>query len=304
MASTIGRHAICHMSMVDFWLTAIGCHLLLITLIYKASAGNSNQVDLFGQDLIGDLMDVPTSVPVEKPATSNVPEVDLFADATFVSAAPNTDKGTSSQPQAEVDLFSSQPVIPSVTPTVDLFSISEPVVQPESKSENTGPINNSTIDPFASVPLNSFDGSDVFGDFTSQSDSVSSQPSNNVVSDGKHDNMNGKSLADSKVSPKKDAFQVKSGIWADSLSRGLIDLNITAPKKVSLVDVGIMGGLSDGSDEREKGPTPPSFHMGRAMGSGSGLGMSGFTPSQPAAGDDIFSNLGGSQQYQFGGFQK
>ncbi|KAH1093776.1 hypothetical protein AAZX31_14G091600 [Glycine max] len=270
----------------------------------KTSAGNSNQVDLFGQDLIGDLMDAPTSVPVEKPATSNVPEVDLFADAAFVSAEPHVDKGAISQPQAEVDLFSSQPAIPTVTPTVDLFSIPEPAVQPDTKSEKSVPMNNSTIDPFAAVPLNNFDGSDIFGDFTSQSDSVSSQPSNNVFSDGKHDNVTGKSLADSKVSPKKDNFQVKSGVWADSLSRGLIDLNITAPKKVSLADVGIVGGLSDGSDEREKGP-PPSFYMGRAMGSGSGLGMgrSGFTPSQPAAGDDFFSSLS-NQQYQFGGFQK
>jgi len=65
-----------------------------------------------------------------------------------------------------------------------------------------------------------------------------------------------------------------------------------------------VGGLSDGFDEKEKGPQP-SFYMGRAMGSGSGLGLgrSGFTPSQPAPGDDIFSNLG-TQQYQFGGFQK
>jgi len=77
-----------------------------------------------------------------------------------------------------------------------------------------------------------------------------------------------------------------------------------AAKKVNLADVGIVGGLSDGSDEKEKGP-PPSFFMGRAMGSGSGLGLGrpGFSPSQPAPGDDIFSNLG-TQQYQFGGFQK
>ena len=83
-----------------------------------------------------------------------------------------------------------------------------------------------------------------------------------------------------------------------------IFLHCFAAKKVSLADVGIVGGLSDGSDEREKGP-PPSFYMGRAMGSGSGLGMgrSGFTPSQPAAGDDFFSSLS-NQQYQFGGFQK
>lgn len=264
----------------------------------KTSAGISNQVDLFGQDLLGDFMDAPTSVSVEKPATSDASEVDLFADASFVSAAPHADKGASSQPQDEVDLFSSQP-IPSVTPTVDLFSIPAPAVQPDSKSENSVPVNNSTFDPFASVPLNNFEGSDVFGDFTSQSDSVSSQPSTNAATDG---STSGKSVADSNVSPKKDAFQVKSGIWADSLSRGLIDLNISAPKKVSLVDVGIVGGLSDGLDEREKGP-PTTLYMGRAMGTGSGLGMYGGTPSQSTAGDDIFSNFG-SQNYQFGGFQK
>lgn len=72
---------------------------------------------------------------------------------------------------------------------------------------------------------------------------------------------------------------------------------------MSLADVGIVGGLNDASDEKEKGP-PTSFYMGRAMGSGSGLGKSGFTPSQPGTGDDdLFSSLG-SQNYQFGGFQK
>nr|AFK39654.1 unknown [Medicago truncatula] len=149
-------------------------------------------------------MDAPTSVSVEKPATSNVSDVDLFADASFVSAAPHADKGASSQPQDEVDLFSSQPAIPSVTPTVDLFSIPSPAVQPDSKSENSVPVNNSTFDPFASVPLNNFEGSDVFGDFTSQSDSVSSQPSTNAATDG---STSGKSVTDSNVSPKKDAFQ-------------------------------------------------------------------------------------------------
>lgn len=69
------------------------------SLSTEASAGSSNQVDLFGQDLIGDLMDAPASVSVEKPAASCVSEVDLFADAAFVSAAPHVDKGASSQPQ-------------------------------------------------------------------------------------------------------------------------------------------------------------------------------------------------------------
>jgi epsin len=76
--------------------------------------------------------------------------------------------------------------------------------------------------------------------------------------------------------------------------------HIPAAKKVNLADVGIVGGLSDGSDEREKGP-PTSFYMGRAMGSGTGLGRSGY---QGAGGDDIFSSLSGGQQYPYGGFQK
>ncbi|KAE9599961.1 hypothetical protein Lal_00045866 [Lupinus albus] len=271
----------------------------------KATAGSSIHVDFFAQDLIGDLMDAPTPVSTEKPVTSGVSEVDLFADAAFVSAEPHVDKGASSKPQDEVDLFSSQPALPSITPTVDLFSIPEPDVKSESKSGNSGPLNNINFDPFAAVPLNNFDGPDMFGEFTSQSDSVSSQPSLptiNVVSDASQGITNGKSPGDSKVTPKKDSFQVKSGVWADSLSRGLIDLNISAPKKVNLSDVGIVGGLSDGLDEREKG-MPPTFYMGRAMGSGSGLGRSGFTSSQPAAGDDLFSSLG-SQPYQYGGFQK
>lgn len=74
-----------------------------------------------------------------------------------------------------------------------------------------------------------------------------------------------------------------------------------AAKKVSLADVGVVGGLSDGSDEREKGP-PTSFYMGRAMGTGTGLSKSGFTSPQ-SVGDDPFSNFG-SQQYQFGSFKK
>ena len=63
--------------------------------------------------------------------------------------------------------------------------------------------------------------------------------------------------------------------------------------------MGIVGGLSDGADEREKGP--PTFNMGRAMGSGTGLGKSGF---QGTGDDDFFSSLSNGQQYSYGGFQK
>lgn len=44
-------------------------------------------------------MDAPTSVPTEKPTTDSVSEVDLFADAAFVSAEPHVGQGATSQAQ-------------------------------------------------------------------------------------------------------------------------------------------------------------------------------------------------------------
>ncbi|XP_050364069.1 clathrin interactor EPSIN 1 [Argentina anserina] len=301
----------------------------------KTAARSSNQVDLFGDSLIGDLMDAPASFHEEKPdMNSGSSEVDLFADADFVSAPPQVDTeafadatfvsatteaetgafadatfvsappqkvtGASYQTQNGVDLFASQPTISqSASSPVDLFASPVSVMQPETKATSPAPTNSNIVDPFAAVPLNSFDGSDFLGGFTSHSGSTFSEPSQSSISDASFCNLDRKSSVDSKTTPKKDNFQVKSGIWADSLSRGLIDLNITGPKKVNLAGVGIVGGLSDGADEREKGP--PTFNMGRSMGSGTGLGTSGY---HGAGDDDFFSSLSSGQQYSYGGFQK
>ncbi|XVF48620.1 hypothetical protein PTKIN_Ptkin03bG0204700 [Pterospermum kingtungense] len=269
----------------------------------KPAAGSSNQVDLFGQSLIDDLFDAPASVPTENVAGNTESEVDLFADATFVSAPTKSTTEASPQAQQEqVDLFASQPAItPAASPTIDFFAATDPVVQPDTTAPKSNPANDNIVDPFAAVPLNNFDGSDIFGSFTSHSDSASEEPTQNPINELNVNSMSTKTSQDSKTTQKKDNFQVKSGIWADSLSRGIIDLNISAPKKVSLADVGIVGGLSE-IDERDKGP-PASFYMGRAMGTGSGLGKTGFASTQSTAEDDLFSSLG-SQQYQFGSFKK
>eukprot|EP00262_Sarcandra_glabra_P018862 TRINITY_DN6922_c0_g1_i2.p1 TRINITY_DN6922_c0_g1~~TRINITY_DN6922_c0_g1_i2.p1 ORF type:complete len:579 (-),score=137.32 TRINITY_DN6922_c0_g1_i2:246-1913(-) len=240
-----------------------------------SAAAKFNQVDLFGGSLIGDLMDAPTSIPtgITSTNTSVTPEVDLFADATFVSASPHIEAGTSSHTQANVDLFAHQTSSPvAISSPVDLFAAPNPVLPTETKSSKTEFVKPSTIDPFAAVPLNNFGESDIFGDFTSHTDSVSTVPTQSSINEGLN-NLNQNTLTEAKPPPKKDTFQVKSGIWADSLSRGLIDLNISAPKKTSLADIGIVGGLSDGSDDKEKGPPPTSVYMGRAMG----LGRSGYT---------------------------
>ncbi|GAV56971.1 ENTH domain-containing protein [Cephalotus follicularis] len=288
-----------------------------------SATASSNQVDLFGGSLGGDLFDTPTSAP-QSAMNSNSSEVDLFADATFVLAPPHKQTGASSQTTTEIDLFSSQSAIPSVplstvdlfaTPsfgvqpeavpsvplsTVDLFATPSFGVQPEAKAPKPDFTDTNIVDPFSAVPLNNFDGSDSFGEFTSHSGSTATESLQNPSNSGSLNNLSGRTSTE--TPPKKGSFQVKSGIWADSLSRGLIDLNISAPKKVSLADVGVVGGLSDGSDEREKGPTT-SLHLGRAINSGYGLGRSGVTSSQAMSGDDFLLNLS-SEDNQFGNWKK
>ncbi|KAL8171122.1 hypothetical protein V2J09_022926 [Rumex salicifolius] len=268
----------------------------------KAKSNSANpQVDLFGDSLIGDFMDVPTSIPSETGfANNNSSTVDLFADATFVSApsvpapAPKAKIGGNTQFQPNIDLFASGPASSTSTSSnIDLFAASDKVVQPEANITDASATNVNSFDPFAAVPLNNFSDSDPFGAFSSFTDSSSLDPTPNTVQSGKVDDMNSiKSSLEAKIAPKNNSFQVKSGIWADSLNRGIIDLNITAPKKVSLADVGIVGGLTDAfSQEKQKGPQP-IYDMGRAMGTGSGLGITGFTSSSTTTAntDDIFSN--------------
>lgn len=131
--------------------------------------------------------------------------------------------------QKNVDLFASVPGPTSATPsTMDFFSAPDPVTQ---SAINSAQKSTSAADPFAAIPINNFDSSDPFGEFTQSSANASTMSNSNgpSVETKPISNSNG-STVETKPAPKKDAFQVKSGIWADSLSRGIIDLNITARK--------------------------------------------------------------------------
>ncbi|XP_076958887.1 clathrin interactor EPSIN 1-like isoform X1 [Bidens hawaiensis] len=263
----------------------------------KAATVSTPQVDLFGESLIGDLLDVPTSGPTQSSNGNNISEeVDLFADAAFVSAPTNGTSGS----ENKVDLFASAPASFAASSTVDFFAVPEQVVEPEVKPLESKTTSTQTVDPFAAVPLTNFDNPDFFGSFSSNAGSVPTEPTQSFMDSSGLNTQNSKTAA---PPLKKDGFQVKSGVWADSLSRGLIDLNITGPKKVDLTDVGIVGGLSTGPEEKDKG-LPNSLFMGQAMGSGSGLGKStGFTTSATTDMDDFFSSLSGPQN-QYGSFQK
>lgn len=125
--------------------------------------------------------------------------------------------------QTKVDLFASPPPAScAAIPAMDFFAAA---VQPQSQPEINKPSESYTttptkiVDPFAAVPMTDFDNSDFFGSFSSHTET---------------DSLNNQNLKTPPPPPplssKKDGFQVKSGVWADSLSRGLIDLNISGRK--------------------------------------------------------------------------
>uniref|UniRef100_A0A0E0FSV5 ENTH domain-containing protein n=1 Tax=Oryza nivara TaxID=4536 RepID=A0A0E0FSV5_ORYNI len=207
------------------------------------------------------------------------------------------------------------------------FSVHDPTSK-SSQGKTPTPEHSSTaaFDPFAAIPLKSFDGSESFGTFSSNTasnitelprdssggpkssdhgpledanfDAFTSHLGSSTTSATESMNkpikkLGQDSMSASKSVAKKETFQVKSGIWADSLSRGLIDLNITSSqKKVDLSDVGIVGPLSGGSED--KGP----WYMGATMGTAPGLVSSSF-PSKT----ETSSGSGHFQHQQFGSFK-
>lgn len=75
----------------------------------EPAPGSSQQVDLFGESLIGDLLDAPTTTPSQSSAmSSKSSDVDLFADADFVSAAPPVEGKAKSQTQVLCSLLDFQ----------------------------------------------------------------------------------------------------------------------------------------------------------------------------------------------------
>lgn len=89
-------------------------------------------------------------------------------------------------------------------------------------------------------------------------------------------------------------FETKSSVWADTLSKGLVDLNIAGPKSNPLADIGIDFDLLRTERIKEERATAKSstVNMGKAMGSGSGLGLAGAGAIAPPAVPIMMSNVG------------
>ncbi|TYK16961.1 clathrin interactor EPSIN 2 isoform X2 [Cucumis melo var. makuwa] len=83
----------------------------------------------------------------------------------------------------------------------------------------------------------------------------------------------------------KNKFETKSTVWSDTLSRGLVNLNISGPKANPTADIGVdFEALNRKEKRMEKPSTAPvvsTINMGKAMGSGSGIGRAGASALRP-----------------------
>ncbi|GMH26577.1 hypothetical protein Nepgr_028420 [Nepenthes gracilis] len=104
------------------------------------------------------------------------------------------------------------------------------------------------------------------------------------------------SLSTASQLPPKDKFEPKSTVWADTLSRGLVNLNISGPKINPLADIGIdFESLNRKEKRMEKpasAPVTSNVTMGKAMGSGSGIGRAGVSALRPPQNPMIGSHMG------------
>ncbi|KAG1359762.1 clathrin interactor EPSIN 2 [Cocos nucifera] len=105
-------------------------------------------------------------------------------------------------------------------------------------------------------------------------------------------------LPPAKTQPSKEKFETKSTVWADTLSRGLVNLNISGPKINPHADIGID---FDSINRKEKlkeekkssaAPATSTVTMGKAMGTGSGIGRAGVSGLAPPPNPMMGSGMG------------
>ncbi|OIW06859.1 hypothetical protein TanjilG_18241 [Lupinus angustifolius] len=92
-------------------------------------------------------------------------------------------------------------------------------------------------------------------------------------------------------------FETKSTVWNDTLSRGLVNLNISGAKINPLADIGIDFDAINRKEKRMEKPTTTAVTstvtMGKAMGSGSGIGRAGAGALRPSPNPMGMQSYGG-----------
>lgn len=142
------------------------------------------------------------------------------------------------------------------------------------------------------------------------SQSLQPQSTTSLVSQHVPSVSTGSASASAAAQPAKDKFETKSTVWADTLSRGLVNLNISGPKTNPLADIGVDFESINRKEKRmEKPTTAPAVSnitMGKAMGSGSGVGRAGAgvlrPPLNPMMGAGMGMGMGGGPGPGMGGY--
>lgn len=102
--------------------------------------------------------------------------------------------------------------------------------------------------------------------------------------------------------PANDKFETKSTVWADTLNRGLVNLNISGSKTNPLADIGVDFDAINRKEKRMEKPSQKlvvsTINMGKAMGSGSGIGRAGASALRgapnPMIGTSMQVGIGGA----------
>nr|CAD1830930.1 unnamed protein product [Ananas comosus var. bracteatus] len=107
------------------------------------------------------------------------------------------------------------------------------------------------------------------------------------------------SLQPAKTEPTKK-FEPKSAVWADTLSRGLVNLNISGPKINPHADIGVDFDSINRKEKREEkksstAPVTSTVTMGKAMGAGSGIADGHGNGNEHGNGDGYGMNMGMGQ---------
>lgn len=148
----------------------------------------------------------------------------------------------------------------------------------------------SNVAPQASAGAFSHENSNFMGDFLPQPGGTIPTSSQLAPS------SSAGSLALVPQQPAKEKFEPKSAVWADTLSKGLVNLNISGPKINPLSDIGIDFESLNRKEKRMEKPsaTPATSNvtMGKAMGSGSGMGRSGAGVMRPPPNAMMGSGMG------------
>uniref|UniRef100_M4F9G7 UBX domain-containing protein n=1 Tax=Brassica campestris TaxID=3711 RepID=M4F9G7_BRACM len=153
-----------------------------------------------------------------------------------------------------------------------------------------------------SVPVNMQGNHNFMGDMFSQGG-----PTGSLTSSSSHQDLTPLTGAIEIVPQPQKKFEPKSSVWADTLSRGLVNFNISGPKTNPLADIGVDFEAINRREKRLEKPTnapaPTStINMGKAMGSGTGLGRAGANSMRPPPNPMVASGMPMGGGMNIGGY--